>query len=329
MKTHRLITTLALLLSATAFAAETKSSSSVTINTSDGKGKAVITIDINGKKETREIDLGNATSIEIRTDAPETKKERVTYLGIALAPLPSALAGQLGLETTMGFVASVVPGSPAEKAGLQKNDVLIRLDDEPLGDMSQLEKLISARKEGDRITLHYIRRAQPGTTEVTLGSEERDAHPLKGALLNLGTKTINASAQAALSGLLEKLGDGVTVSGKAIIIGPDGKVIDQPDPAKQLHEAAQSVEKALRDAKIGEKTLDAVRDALNDAVNALDQARGGQVDGKEVAEIARQAVNEAREKAEQIKREVEEGVRRATEEAAKKSAPQAPIEKSR
>lgn len=304
MNTHRITATLTALLSAAAFAAESSSSSSsVTVNTTpDGKGKAVITIDINGKKETREIDLGNATRIEIRTDEPagSAKKERVTYLGVAMSEVPGALADQLGIESGV-VVGSVVPDGPAAKAGVQKNDVLVRLGDEPLKSPRQLQDLVNARKEGDKVTLHYVRRAQPGSIEVTLGSEERTDD-----LLQFTQKLKPAAGEW----LQDAIGKGFGIHRKAIIIGPDGAMIAQDDPAKQMHEAAASVEKALRDAKVGEKTLDAVRDALADAVKALDKVRDPNAAPGEAAEIAKKAANEARERAEQIRREVDEHVRK-------------------
>lgn len=311
MKTTQLLRTAVFAaLTTGGLAAETASrASSVTVNTGgDGQGKAVITIDVNGKKETREIDLGNATRIEIRTNTPaEKKKERVTYLGVAMAALPEVLADQLGLDHEGGvLVAAVAPESPAGKAGLQKNDVVVRLDDQPLKSMPQFEKLVSSHQDGDKITLHVIRRAQPQNIEVTLGSEERDAHPLDGALIDLG----NAAAGSIMNGLIDKLGRGGSVTRKAIVIGPDGKVIVSGDPAKQMREAAESVEKALREAKIGEKTLDAVRDALDNAVKALDQARGSDATAREAAEVARKMAQDAQEKAERIRRELEERVRK-------------------
>lgn len=306
MNTHRIIlsTTIAALLGAAAFATESKSSTAVTVNTTDGKGKAVITIDINGKKETREIDLGNATSIEIRTDGTvDKKKERVTYLGVAMSDVPAALADQLGLDPGSGvLVGSVVPDSPAAKAGLEKNDVLVRFGGDALKNPAQLQSLVSARKEGEKVPVDYVRRAKPGHTEVTLGSEERSADPLA----NL------AETWKPLAGdwLKDAISKGLGVHRRAIIIGPDGKVIEQQDPAKQMREAAESVEKALRDSKVGEKTLDAVRDALEDAVKALEKARDSHADVPELRERAEQKRREMREQVEKTRREIEERVRR-------------------
>jgi len=308
MNTPRILTSLIALGGVAAFAAESQSSSSsVTVNTTpDGKGKAVITIDINGKKETREIDLGNATRIEIRTDESThtARKERVTYLGVAMSEVPSALADQLGIEAGV-VVGSVVPDSPAAKAGLQKNDVLVRFGGEALNSPRQLQDLVSARKEGDTVVVNYVRRAQPGSADVTLGSEERTED-----LLQLSQKLKPVAGEW----LQDAIGKGFGIHRKAIILGPDGAVIAQDDPEKQMREAAASVEKALRDAKVGEKTLDAVRDALADAVKALDKVRDPNAAPGEAAEIARKAAHDARERAEEIRREVDERVRKVLRE---------------
>ena len=55
-------------------------------------------------------------------------------IGIALEPLTPALAKQLGLDAkTKGvLVGEVVPGSPADKAGLKQGDVITGFNGEPV-----------------------------------------------------------------------------------------------------------------------------------------------------------------------------------------------------
>ena len=78
---HILSTTIALITSV-AFATELEKPSQTTITTANGgskasasvvggKGKATVTIDVNGKKETREIDLGHGTEIKVITGNEE------------------------------------------------------------------------------------------------------------------------------------------------------------------------------------------------------------------------------------------------------------------
>ncbi|NUQ68861.1 MAG: trypsin-like peptidase domain-containing protein [Phycisphaerales bacterium] len=70
-------------------------------------------------------------------------------------------------------VGSVVPDSPAEKAGLQVGDIIVAIDDEAPGDGAVLRSLISAKAPGEKVMLRVFRRgdqepAQVLTLEVTL-----------------------------------------------------------------------------------------------------------------------------------------------------------------
>lgn len=70
-------------------------------------------------------------------------------------------------------VGSVVPDSPAEKAGLQVGDIIVAIDDESPGDGAVLRSLISAKAPGEKVMLRVFRRgdqdpAQVLTLEVTL-----------------------------------------------------------------------------------------------------------------------------------------------------------------
>jgi membrane-associated protease RseP (regulator of RpoE activity) len=66
-------------------------------------------------------------------------------------------------------VTYVAPDSPAVKAGLEKNDVLVELDDQLLVVSAQLRKLVQVRKEGDTVKLAYYRAGKKHTTTATLG----------------------------------------------------------------------------------------------------------------------------------------------------------------
>jgi putative serine protease PepD len=92
-------------------------------------------------------------------------------LGVQGGDLLPAQAEQLGLETTNGaFIAEVLPGSPADEAGLQGNEVVIAVDGEPLTGMSDLSAEIRNRNPGDDVELEIV--GTDGTSrmvEVTLG----------------------------------------------------------------------------------------------------------------------------------------------------------------
>jgi hypothetical protein len=73
--------------------------------------------------------------------------------------------GHLGIEQGI-LVKEIVPDSPAAQAGLQPQDILIQVGDQPLHDLQTL--VASTEKAQDQaITLTLIRKGQRQTVEVT------------------------------------------------------------------------------------------------------------------------------------------------------------------
>ncbi|WP_435206245.1 trypsin-like peptidase domain-containing protein [Micromonospora sp. bgisy143] len=81
---------------------------------------------------------------------------------------PSLGVGVNQAEGGGALVASVTPGSPAEKAGLQQGDVVTRFGDKPINDSDDLVGAVQAGKVGDRVELHFKRNGAEKTVTVTL-----------------------------------------------------------------------------------------------------------------------------------------------------------------
>lgn len=111
-------------------------------------------------------------------DAP-VRTGPVTFLGVSAIPVPHELAVHLPIAEDTGLgVEGVAPGSPAEKAGLQKSDVLMKLDDQILIHPRQLNVLVANHKEGESVKLTYLRKGEVKDVAVTLG--KRDVPPGEG-----------------------------------------------------------------------------------------------------------------------------------------------------
>jgi len=88
------------------------------------------------------------------------------------APVPPVLAAQLGLPDGFGLVVQdVMPDSPAAKAGIQKYDILKRLNDQQLVQESQLATLLAAIGKDTEVSLTVIRKGQE--QKVTAKPEQR------------------------------------------------------------------------------------------------------------------------------------------------------------
>ena len=67
------------------------------------------------------------------------------------------------------YLVEVVSGSPADKAGMQKGDIIIKIDNQRIaGADGEIAKLIGQKKVGDTITVTYWRESKESTVTVTL-----------------------------------------------------------------------------------------------------------------------------------------------------------------
>jgi S1-C subfamily serine protease len=86
---------------------------------------------------------------------------RRAYLGIAGGPrpLPPRARAELG-RTAAVEVVEVVPGSPADEAGLRPEDLIVSLDGQPLDDVTDVQRLMVAELIGKRVEAVAIRGAR-------------------------------------------------------------------------------------------------------------------------------------------------------------------------
>jgi len=68
-------------------------------------------------------------------------------------------------------VQTVQGGGAADKAGLQKGDVITKVDDEVIDSSESLVATIRGHRPDDKVTLTYVRGGQTHTTTATLGSD--------------------------------------------------------------------------------------------------------------------------------------------------------------
>jgi hypothetical protein len=109
-------------------------------------------------------------AIEPVRDGERAHRKDLPWLGLSTDEAPEVLVAQLGLNPGVGLaVTYVAPDSPAAKAGLQKNDVLVQFEDQSLVHPAQLRKLVQVRKEGDTVKLVFYRAGKQQTVSVTLG----------------------------------------------------------------------------------------------------------------------------------------------------------------
>ncbi len=76
------------------------------------------------------------------------------WFGVVLRPLNSSLSKQLGLPGTAGaLIAAILPGSPAEKSGLEQGDIIISFNNHPIKDWIDLRQQVAQVEVGKNVPL--------------------------------------------------------------------------------------------------------------------------------------------------------------------------------
>ena len=95
------------------------------------------------------------------------------YLGISPEPITSENQNTYGAREVRGVgVRSVVEGGPAEKAGLRKNDVILRFDNEPVTSVRKLNRLVDEAEPDHTAQLTISRGGAEQQVTVKLGHRE-------------------------------------------------------------------------------------------------------------------------------------------------------------
>jgi serine protease Do len=92
------------------------------------------------------------------------------WIGVTVQAITPELAKGLSLDATEGaLVAGVAPGSPAERAGVEREDVILDVDGKPVGKMRDLPRAIAAVPVGKKIQVRLLRKGEQKTVEIEVG----------------------------------------------------------------------------------------------------------------------------------------------------------------
>lgn len=89
-------------------------------------------------------------------------------LGAAVADASSQAKRNANLPVSGAYVGRVQPGSPAERAGLRRGDVITALGGQPVIVAADVERLVSQMPRGRDVALTYIRAGREYDTLVRL-----------------------------------------------------------------------------------------------------------------------------------------------------------------
>jgi len=96
-------------------------------------------------------------------------------IGVRIGPVTKEVAESIGLGKAIGaMVQGVEPGTPAEKAGIEAGDIIVKVDGRQVEKSVDLQRMIGGIKPGTKATLQVFRRGSYKDVSLTVAELEAD-----------------------------------------------------------------------------------------------------------------------------------------------------------
>ena len=131
------------------------------------------------------IDVAMQVSGQLQTSGHVTRGK----IGVTIQRVTQGLSDSFGLPQPEGaLVSSVEKGGPAEKAGVEPGDVILKLNGQPLNNSEELPVLVAGMTPGSSVNLEIWRNHGAKNLTVTLGALEDKRTAANGAPREQGGK---------------------------------------------------------------------------------------------------------------------------------------------
>jgi Do/DeqQ family serine protease len=148
-------------------------------------------------------------------------------LGVTVQGITSDLAASMGLSQVKGaLVSAVSAGSPAERAGVKRGDVILEINGQSVNDSNALRNQVSRLKPGTTVSLELVRGDQERQVSVQLAELPRTA----------GNGSTSPSSGGAEGGL-----------GLSVVPGDSGVEVTRVDPSGPAADAGIRVGDVLEE----------------------------------------------------------------------------------
>lgn len=115
------------------------------------------------------VDMAKQIIPQLRDEGHVTRG----WLGVTVQALNEELAKSFGLDDARGaLINSVVEDSPADKAGLQRGDIVTEYDGKPVDELNDLPRLVASTPVDETVKVTIFRDGKTRTVKVKIGKLE-------------------------------------------------------------------------------------------------------------------------------------------------------------
>jgi len=106
---------------------------------------------------------------DIASQLIENGKVSYPYIGVEYQPISPDLAAQNDLPVDYGaYVQAVVPGGPADQAGIREGDIILAIGDQRIGAQTTFTEALFDQHAGETVAVTALRGNQEREFKVTL-----------------------------------------------------------------------------------------------------------------------------------------------------------------
>ena len=191
-----------------------------------------------------------AQGVQFRTIYEFTNPDNDAYMGVYLQSIGPEKAKALGFENAYGsYIKKVVPGTPADRAGLKALDYIYGIDAYRTGAQQSLSDILDRYKAGDRAKLYVRRGTDQVKLDIIFGSRNEERRSIAVTPCQdpfLGVMKVNKAPQK--DGIVIKVVDSSTAAEMGL---EDGDEILRINGYKILDWTDLTY--AINDTEVGEK----------------------------------------------------------------------------
>jgi serine protease Do len=179
------------------------------------------------------------------------------WFGVNIQEMTPELAKSFGLKEKKGaLVSQVVPGSPAEKAGIEQGDVIVEFNGKSVGNSHDLPQMVASTPVGKSVNVKVWRNEKALEKQLKVGEMEENIEITK---TPAHSKTLGISVKNLTPEIAKQLG----------LKSETGVVVTRVEPASPAADAGIQTGDVIRE--VNRKAVKNVDDLVEKLEQAKDQ----------------------------------------------------------